>query len=109
MIRLSLAAVRKAAATRPAGYLDAVLAAASSVNGDVVTLSGPAYRDLRGRYRRGLGDLVAAGLSAAGITEDRVSRILGRPCNCKHRVAALNRIGDALVSAVTPRPDQKRG
>lgn len=46
--------------------------------------------------RPGLGDLVKAGLSAVGITEERVSKILGRPCGCGARAAALNRFGEKL-------------
>lgn len=45
---------------------------------------------------RGLGDMVAAGLSAAGITKERVSRALGRPCNCSARQEALNALGRRL-------------
>ena len=52
----------------------------------------PAYP----RVRPGLGDMVAAGLSAVGITMERVSAVLGRPCNCPGRQAALNRLGAKL-------------
>lgn len=45
---------------------------------------------------RGLGDMVAAGLSAAGITKERVSRLLGKPCGCKKRQDALNKLGKRL-------------
>ena len=48
------------------------------------------------RARPGLGDMVAAGLSAVGITEERVSRVLGKPCGCKKRAAALNELGRKL-------------
>lgn len=41
----------------------------------------------------GLGDMVKAGLSAVGITEDRVSRAIGRPCGCGKRAARLNELG----------------
>lgn len=44
----------------------------------------------------GLGDLVKAGLSAVGITEERVSRAIGRPCGCSKRAAALNKLGTYL-------------
>jgi hypothetical protein len=44
----------------------------------------------------GLGDMVAAGLGAVGITKDRVSAMLGKPCNCPKRQAALNRLGAKL-------------
>jgi hypothetical protein len=43
--------------------------------------------------RPGLGDLVAAGLSAVGITPERVSAVTGRPCGCKERQAKLNDLG----------------
>lgn len=42
---------------------------------------------------RGLGDLVKAGLSAVGITEERVSKAIGRPCGCGARAAAMNQFG----------------
>ena len=54
---------------------------------------------LRERYadappaRPGLGDMVSAGLAAVGITPERVSRVLGRPCGCKERAATLNELG----------------
>ena len=44
----------------------------------------------------GLGDRIAAGLAAVGITEARVSRLVGRPCGCRERRAALNRLGRRL-------------
>lgn len=43
--------------------------------------------------RRGLGDMVAAGLSAIGVTKERVSAVLGKPCACGQRQAALNELG----------------
>lgn len=44
----------------------------------------------------GLGDIVAAGLSAVGITKERVSKALGRPCGCGQRQEALNKLGRRL-------------
>lgn len=42
----------------------------------------------------GLGDYVAAGLSAIGITPERVSATLGvKDCGCKKRQAKLNELG----------------
>jgi hypothetical protein len=42
----------------------------------------------------GLGDMVAAGLSAVGITPERVSKALGvKDCGCKKRQQRLNDIG----------------
>lgn len=46
--------------------------------------------------RPGLGDMVAAGLSAVGITKERVSKAIGRPCGCAGRQAALNKLGQKL-------------
>jgi hypothetical protein len=40
--------------------------------------------------RRGLGDVVADVLSAVGITEDRVSGLLGADCGCRRRREQLN-------------------
>lgn len=48
------------------------------------------------RARPGLGDMVASGLAAVGITKERVSKVLGKPCNCPARQAALNRLGSRL-------------
>jgi hypothetical protein len=48
------------------------------------------------RPRPGLGDMVAAGLSAIGITPERVSKVTGKPCGCKERQAALNSLGRRL-------------
>jgi hypothetical protein len=43
--------------------------------------------------RAGLGDMVAAGLQAVGITPARVSAVTGRPCGCKKRQEKLNELG----------------
>lgn len=43
--------------------------------------------------RPGLGDMVSTGLAAVGITPERVSKVLGRPCGCKERAAKLNELG----------------
>lgn len=44
----------------------------------------------------GLGDMVKAGLSAIGITPERVSAVTGKPCGCKKRQAKLNSLGRRL-------------
>ena len=49
----------------------------------------PAYP----RARPGLGDIVASGLSAIGITKERVSKAVGGDCGCQKRQEALNAIG----------------
>lgn len=41
----------------------------------------------------GLGDIVKAGLSAVGITEERVSKVVGKPCGCGKRAEAMNKFG----------------
>lgn len=53
-------------------------------------LNGLPVVECRGR---GLGDVVAGGLAAVGITEERVSRAIGRPCGCGRRAAAMNAFG----------------
>lgn len=74
------------------GYtLEQVRPCIVSENGDIITVdeTHPAYP----RQRAGLGDMVKAGLSSVGITEERVSKALGRPCGCSQRAEALNRLG----------------
>jgi hypothetical protein len=41
----------------------------------------------------GLGDRVAAGLSAIGITKERVEAVVGGPCGCGERAAWMNEAG----------------
>jgi hypothetical protein len=41
----------------------------------------------------GLGDMVAAGLSAIGITKERVSAVVGGDCGCGARQQKLNELG----------------
>ena len=50
---------------------------------------------IRSRLKKklGLGDIVKAGLSAIGITEQRVSRAIGKPCGCGKRAEKLNELG----------------
>lgn len=45
------------------------------------------------RARPGLGDMVKAGLSAIGITEERVTKAIGRECGCSKRAEKLNALG----------------
>jgi len=42
---------------------------------------------------KGLGDYVAAGLSAIGITKERVAAVTGKPCGCAKRQEQLNELG----------------
>jgi hypothetical protein len=64
-----------------------------SGNNWTVDENHPAFPKHRGH---GLGDRVAAVLSAVGITPERVSKALGRPCGCKKRQARLNELGRRL-------------
>lgn len=54
----------------------------------------------RWAVRPGLGDMVAAGLSAVGITKARAQAVANavgvKDCGCAKRQAALNRAGEAL-------------
>lgn len=45
---------------------------------------------------KGLGDMTAEALTAVGITKERVSRMLGRPCKCSKRQQAMNEWGKAF-------------
>ena len=38
----------------------------------------------------GLGDMVAAGLSAIGVTKERVEAVVGGPCGCSERQGYIN-------------------
>lgn len=46
--------------------------------------------------RSGLGDIVATGLAAVGITKERVTKVLGKPCACAKRQQQLNDLGRRL-------------
>lgn len=59
--------------------------------GGPVANAGPGIQ--LGKVR--LGDRVEGALSAVGITSERVSAWLGRPCNCKERRDKLNRLSAA--------------
>jgi hypothetical protein len=41
----------------------------------------------------GLGDMVASGLWAVGITKERVSAAFGKPCRCGERQQKMNEFG----------------
>jgi hypothetical protein len=77
---------------RERGYtLDEVRPCIVSEDGDVITVD-----ETHASYPRakpGLGDMVAAGLSAVGITKERVSKLAGGDCGCAKRQAALNALG----------------
>ena len=54
---------------------------------------GMVYRVCGAQPSPGLGDMVAAGLSAIGITKERVSAVVGGDCGCAKRQEALNELG----------------
>lgn len=84
---------------RERGYtLDEVQPCIVSQDGDAITVdeTHPAYP----RAKPGLGDMVAAGLSAVGITKERVQAVASavgvKDCGCAKRQEALNAIGRKL-------------
>lgn len=96
MIRCRLAHLE--ARCRERGYaFEDVLPCVVSRDGDwiVVDETHPTYP------RAGIGDMVAAGLSAVGITPERVSKALGRPCGCAEGKRLLNRLGRQLQDWLT--------
>lgn len=44
------------------------------------------------KSRRLIGDQIEQALTAVGITSDRVSKFIGRPCGCHERKERLNRL-----------------
>lgn len=74
------------AKTRPAGYAEAVLAAAEKVGEDEYRLSDEAFAAIKAAFppkSRGLGDTIAKVTSAIGI----------KPCGgCKKRQELLNKL-----------------
>jgi hypothetical protein len=80
---------------RQRGYtLEQVRPCIASQDGDQITVdeTHPAYP----RAKPGLGDMVAAGLAAVGITKERVSKAIGKPCGCAKRQERLNELGRRL-------------
>lgn len=56
------------------------------------TLGAPPILDPKSAWP--LGDQVETALSSVGITKERVSKWLGKPCSCPERQAKLNAIGN---------------
>lgn len=54
----------------------------------------------------GLGDRVEQALSLVGITEERVSKWLGRPCSCSKRKQKLNQLGAWASRVLLGKTDQ---
>lgn len=81
------------------GYtLDEVRPCIVSEDGDAITVdeTHAAYP----RLKPGLGDMVASGLAAVGITKERVQAVASKvgikDCGCKKRQAKLNEFGKRL-------------
>ena len=94
MIRCQLAHLE--ARCRQRGYtLEQVRPCIISQDGDrlVVDETHKAYP----RAKPGLGDMVAAGLDAIGVTKERVQAVASKvgikDCGCKKRQEALNNLG----------------
>ena len=78
------------------GYtLEDVAACIISRDGDSITVD-ETHSSYPRQRKAGLGDMVAAGLSAVGITKERVSKAIGKPCGCAKRQEALNALGRRL-------------
>lgn len=50
--------------------------------------------------KKGLGDRIEQALQLVGITEERVSAWLNRPCGCKERKLRLNQLGSWAVRII---------
>jgi hypothetical protein len=84
---------------RQRGYtLDEVRPCIVTEEGDQITVdeTHPAYP----RAKPGLGDMVAAGLAAVGITKERAQAVANaagvKDCGCKKRQERLNQLGRRL-------------
>lgn len=53
-----------------------------------------------------IGDLIAQALAQVGITEERVSRWIGSPCNCRARKDKLNALSFWAVRVLKGQTDQ---
>ena len=76
------------------------------VSHSLVKAECPAFGlpDLQGSQPPGLGDMVAAGLEAIGITKARVAAVMGvTDCGCNKRQQQLNALGRRLgIGATKP-------
>ena len=85
---------------------DALAAIVSSMGGDPQAVLGV----VRPPRPPGLGDYVHAGLSAVGITPERVAAALGvDDCGCHERRVWMNEIGYAIGIGTTPEDEKNPG
>jgi hypothetical protein len=61
-------------------------------------------RERRQKKPLGLGGMIKAGLSAIGITEERVSKAIGKPCGCGKRAEKLDKLGHMIGIGKPPSP-----
>jgi hypothetical protein len=59
-------------------------------------------RQICGSWKPGIGDHIAAGLDAIGITKERVAAVLG-DCGCEQRQQLLNELGNRIGIGTPPR------
>jgi len=81
-----LAALRRRAASRPAGYVESVLAVASEVNATHVILRREDYLSLRAKYASGPGTEMKALLARIGI-------VASPTCSCNKRAKIMDEKG----------------
>jgi len=60
------------------------------------------------RINGGLGDNLSKALKLVGITEERVTKMLGRPCGCKERQEKLNRIGSWMKRVLSGKTENAK-
>lgn len=99
MIRCRLEHLEQRAAQRGSTLANVRACIVREHGGGMITVdeTHPAYP----HARPGLGDRVAAGLAAVGITKERVSRWTGKKdCGCKKRQELLNKLGQKVVDYV---------
>ena len=64
----------------------------------VAPVVSPCSEPVAGGNKFALGDMASAALAKVGITEDRVTDWLGRPCGCNERRLKLNQFGQWVTN-----------
>jgi hypothetical protein len=97
--------LRRVERDRRAGYVAAVLAAATVAERGHLELSDADWRRIRREFamprnrlpRLRVGDWIEAVASLVGITPERVQRVTRRPCGCRERKQWLNERAAAVA------------
>jgi len=63
------------------------------------------HAECRGPQPMGLGDMVKAGLTTIGITQERVAAVLGSCGGCEQRQETLNQWGQAIGIGLPASPN----